>query len=368
MRFADASFIFLQQRASSTPLNPDPPKLTMTTAPGAVSRNCSLLLQIRSGFSIHFSSSSGVRREHLSHENFIAENNYALAATASPLVHKEATLRLHLTIRPTKKNCSITLNYSYYLSSAIYKWIETSSPEYSAFLHDEGFHVEGTLRRFKHFCFSQLNIPKRNVSNGRLEILSPTVEWYIAMPVEQSLQHLVVGMFEKREFFIEHEENRFVVEQVETLPDPQWRRLMKFKMLSPLTASVPKDRADGKLGADYLRPDDPRLSEVLRMNMLNKYRSLYCRSDSVGQAGQSDLQVDTEFRCTLDQKFIADQERKGKRITRKITIKEGRTDASEIIGLFCPLTLEGNPALIALAYESGLGEKGSLGFGMLEAV
>ncbi|MEK7250493.1 MAG: CRISPR-associated endoribonuclease Cas6 [Bacteroidota bacterium] len=328
----------------------------------------------------------------MSHENFIAENNYALAATASSLVRKGATLRLHLTIRPTKKNCSVTLNYSYYLSSAIYKWIETSSPEYSAFLHDEGFQIEGTIKRFKHFCFSQLQVPQRRVSNGRLHILSPTVEWYIAMPVEQSLQHLVVGMFEKREFFIEHEENRFVVEQVETLPDPQWRRLMKFKMLSPLTASVPKDRADGKLGADYLRPDDPRLSEVLRMNMLNKYRSLYCRSDwqsdrkqkvsfihaqaqqketfsgAVGQAGQSVLQVDTEFRCTLDQKFIADQERKGKRITRKITIKEGRTDASEIIGLFCPLTLEGNPALIALAYESGLGEKGSLGFGMLEAV
>jgi CRISPR-associated protein, Cas6 family len=34
----------------------------------------------------------------------------------------------------------------------------------------------------------------------------------------------------------------------------------------------------------------------------------------------------------------------------------------------CPLTIEGNPDLIKLAYESGLGEKNSLGFGMIEVV
>lgn len=32
----------------------------------------------------------------------------------------------------------------------------------------------------------------------------------------------------------------------------------------------------------------------------------------------------------------------------------------------CPITIEGNPELIKLAYESGLGEKNSMGFGMLE--
>jgi CRISPR-associated endoribonuclease Cas6 len=32
------------------------------------------------------------------------------------------------------------------------------------------------------------------------------------------------------------------------------------------------------------------------------------------------------------------------------------------------LTIEGNPELIKLAYDSGLGEKGSMGFGMLEAL
>jgi len=61
---------------------------------------------------------------------------------------------------------------------------------------------------------------------------------------------------------------------------------------------------------------------------------------------------------------IERQNAKGRR--QKITVKEGRTDASEVIGFMCPLAIEGNPALIALAYESGLGEKNSLGFGMMD--
>ena len=275
-------------------------------------------------------------------------------------------MRLRLTLRPAHRDCTVSLNYAYYLSAAIYRWIEASSPEYAKFLHDEGFHVNGSLKRFKHFCFSRLNVPNRRITDGRLQILSPTVDWYIGMPIEQSLQHLVVGMFEKREFYIEREENTFVIEQVETLPDPAWKSVMKFRMLSPLTVSVPEEKnaclsgRQGKLIPHYLKADDPRLCDALRSNILNKYRALYCRSSSL-----LDLQADTTFYCTLDEKFIASRGGPEK-ISKLITIKQGREDETKVRGFMCPLTIEGNPALIALAYESGLGEKNSLGFGMLE--
>ena len=288
-------------------------------------------------------------------------------------------MRLHLTIRSVRGGSSIPLSYSYYLSTALYRWIEQSSPEYSAFLHDHGFPLDGTLRRFKHFCFSQLDVPKRRITNGRLQILSPTINWYIGMPVEETLQHLVVGMFESREFYIEREENEFVVEQVETMPEPEWKSPMRFRMISPLTVSVPEER-NGRLIPHYLQADDARLSDALRRNIVNKYRSL-CRSEwparRNGSAGehsdhtitsdyQSDLQ-DTEFRCTLDEKFITDRGGPEK-ISKLITIKQGRPDETKVRGFMCPLTIEGNPELIKFAYESGLGEKGSLGFGMLEVI
>ena len=263
-------------------------------------------------------------------------------------------MRLHLLLHPQRKHTAIPFNYIYSLSSAIYRWIEDSSPAYSSFLHNKGFSIEGTIKKFRHFCFSQLNIPRRKIFNGSIIILTPTVDWYISMPVEESVQHLVTGIFERQEFFIGDEENRFVVEQVETLPDPPWERIMKFRMLSPVTVSIPEDR-NGKFMPHYLQPDDPHLNEALRTNILNKYLSLYNHPPS-----------NTDFRCTLDQKFISDRGGITK-ITKLITIKEGRQDETKVRGFMCPLTIEGNPELIKLAYESGLGEKGSMGFGMIES-
>lgn len=291
-------------------------------------------------------------------------------------------MRLHLILRSLNQSCSINLNYQYYLSAALYRWIENSSPSYARFLHQTGFSPEGLARRFKHFCFSQLLVAQRTIRNGHLIIHSPAVDWYVDMPVEATLQHLVVGIFEKQELYIEREENRFFVESVETLPEPDWTRRMKFRMLSPLTVSVPEDEASfqpeskvsfipgverrrrkpssilpqRRIIPHYLRPNDTRLSEALRANILNKHASLF--------ASEPD---DKEFCCTLDEKFIT-QRGGPDRISKLITIKEGHPDETRVRGFMCPLTIEGNPQLIKLAYESGLGEKGSLGFGMIEIV
>jgi CRISPR-associated endoribonuclease Cas6 len=288
-------------------------------------------------------------------------------------------MRLRLTIRPLQKPCSITLNYNYYLSSAIYRWIEASSPEYSALLHERGFQPEGMMRRFKHFCFSQLMVEKRQVREGRLHILSPIITWYVGMPVEESLQHFVFGLFEKQHFFIELPDIRFAVEQVEALPEPVWTSPMRFRMLSPVTVSVPIDRTsvspDGrtKLSAQYLLPDDPHLSEALRNNIINKYNSL-CDSGSQSEPQDSrrsnnpgDGSGDSSymFSCRFDEKFITDRGGPGK-ITKLITIRERQEGETKVRGFMCPLTIEGDVRLIRLAYESGLGEKNSMGFGMIE--
>ncbi|MBI4810669.1 MAG: CRISPR-associated endoribonuclease Cas6, partial [Ignavibacteriales bacterium] len=182
-------------------------------------------------------------------------------------------MRLKLTVRPKLRNSLIPLSYNYFLSSAVYRWIEQSSPTYSKFLHEQGFAVEGTTKRFKHFCFSNLIIPQRKITDSQLQILSSQIEWYIGMPVEETLKHLVVGIFEKQEFFIEKEENIFTVEQVEALPEPEFGRTMKFRLISPMTISVPEER-NGKILPHYLRPDDSRISEMLRKNILNKFISL----------------------------------------------------------------------------------------------
>ncbi|MER3523977.1 MAG: hypothetical protein C4326_07890 [Ignavibacteria bacterium] len=53
-------------------------------------------------------------------------------------------------------------------------------------------------------------------------------------------------------------------------------------------------------------------------------------------------------------------------VSKLITIQQGHDDETKVRGFMCPLMIKGNPELIRLAYESGLGEKGSLGFGFIE--
>jgi len=262
-------------------------------------------------------------------------------------------MRLRLTIRPSHAQTSIPLSYEYYLSAAIYQWIELSSPEFSDFLHNKGYSTETLKRSFKHFCFSQLFIEHACVVGEEIHINGGNILWYIGMPIEESLQHLVAGLFEWRECFIGREENKFSIEQVETLPDPIWTQRMKFRTLSPVTVSVPEER-NGKLTPRYLKADDPQLSESLRLNVLHRYESLY-----------GELPSDTEFCCTTDAEYIA---RRGgaDRVSKLVTIKKGLPEETKVRGFRCPVTLEGSVELIKLSYDSGLGEKGSMGFGMLE--
>jgi CRISPR-associated endoribonuclease Cas6 len=264
-------------------------------------------------------------------------------------------MRLRLTIRPSHAQTSIPLSYEYYLSAAIYCWIELSSPEFSHFLHSTGYSTEKLKRSFKHFCFSQLFIEHSRVVGEEIHVNGGNILWYIGMPIEESLQHLVAGLFERREFFIGREENKFTVEQIETLPDPVWAQRMKFKTLSPITVSVPEER-NGKLTPRYLKADDPNLSDALRANVLHRFDSLYGK-----------VPEDAEFRCVPDAEYIT---RRGgaDRVSKLVTIKKRLPDETKVRGFRCPVTLSGNPELIKLAYESGLGEKGSMGFGMMEVV
>jgi CRISPR-associated endoribonuclease Cas6 len=59
--------------------------------------------------------------------------------------------------------------------------------------------------------------------------------------------------------------------------------------------------------------------------------------------------------------------KQGKRLSKKVTINKDINNSVDIIGIFCPYTVEGDVELIELGYECGFGEKNSMGFGMVKA-
>ena len=83
--------------------------------------------------------------------------------------------------------------------------------------------------------------------------------------------------------------------------------------------------------------------------------------------GKSAVDMNVEF--IPDMNYIRRREQSGKRLTKKITIKEGdEARSTDLIAFEMPFLLRGDSALMEIAYEAGIGEKNSLGFGMIEVV
>jgi CRISPR-associated endoribonuclease Cas6 len=123
---------------------------------------------------------------------------------------------------------------------------------------------------------------------------------------------------------------------------------MRGKCLSPITASTVRDSEAGRR-IHYYPPDDAELSEALRKNLLEKYEIIH------GQPPP-----DNRFQFRL--------ETTDKPKSRLITIKEGTPAATQIKAFESYFTLEGSAELMQTAWECGLGEHNSQGFGMIEVV
>ncbi|MDQ7065013.1 MAG: CRISPR-associated endoribonuclease Cas6 [candidate division KSB1 bacterium] len=262
-------------------------------------------------------------------------------------------MRLQLSLIPLNPKTAVPINYNYPLSAAIYKIIGRAAPDYAQWLHDHGY-VGPTERRMKLFTFSRLNIPKVRMEHGTL-IAGDDRPWLlqIASPMEDEfVQNFVLGLFESQKLEIggPRAVGRFLIESVEALPMPVFREEMRGKTLSPIVASTMRDY-QGKLQPYYYRPTDAELPEAIRKNLLSKYEIVFGKACSVPEI---QVQFDMDY-----------YHRKQGKVTRLWRIKEGTPEETRVKSFEMPFKIRGNPELMRIAWECGLGDKNSLGFGMV---
>jgi CRISPR-associated endoribonuclease Cas6 len=181
--------------------------------------------------------------------------------------------------------------------------------------------------------------------------------------LEDFVQNFVVGLFQHQQVAIASKDavGRFQVEMVETLPAPNFVERaklsssvsVKFRCLSPIVVSTMEEYG-GKLSVHYVRPDDERLAEAIRQNLIQKFATVEGKRPD-----------DDKLEFTLDKGYI---DRRGgyDRITKLIAIKEGQEEETQVKCFVAPFELAGSAELIECAYECGVGEKNSMGFGMVE--
>ncbi len=292
-------------------------------------------------------------------------------------------MRIRLTLKPADKKAVLPINYNYYLTSLIYKFIFSSSRDYSSFLHNKGYRIGESKKGFKLFTYSMLNGKKYSVKGDKIIFENAEVAWEISSPVDVFLQHLITGAFTQGQLINIGNENRgedmgakFLIERVETAKKPDFKETMRFTCLSPVTVSriYEKNRegttaiagnnlATGllnendddifsdntELGCHYIRPWEEGFSEAIERNLIKKYRLVHGKDIKSG-----------DFEILVDKNYM--NKRRGK-ITKKISFKN-----TEIVGFLAPFEVRGNPALIEIGYEAGFGEKGSIGCGCVKVV
>lgn len=263
-------------------------------------------------------------------------------------------MRITLTLFSLKQQGILPVNYNYFLTSLIYKIIQNSSEDYSRFLHDEGYRLGESKKGFKLFTYSMLRGERFKVTGDKVIFSKGRIRWQISSPLDIFLQHLITGVFaegQKIEIGPEDSKMSLIIERVETLPRPEFKETMYFTCLSPITVSTCLNRSNGLNGLNchYLRPWEEGFSEAIKNNLIKKYKLIYGK----------DI-WDSGFKITVDTEYM---NRKNGRITKNINFK-----GTNIIGFMAPFEVTGKPELIEIGYETGFGEKGSMGFGMVKSV
>ena len=134
------------------------------------------------------------------------------------------------------------------------------------------------------------------------------------------------------------------MEKIELLPPPKFESEIKFKTISPIIVRTKKE-IDGKLKTWDLNPSDSMFFSNIEKNLVKKYNKFYDKEITI-----EDIKISSEMKLVK---------------RKRIAIEKG--DIKTYNRAFMrDIAMEGDKDLIKFGYNCGLGEKNSLGFGMMD--
>ncbi len=263
-------------------------------------------------------------------------------------------MRLEVSLTPFSSVYYLPYNYNYQLSSAIYNIYRNASPEFSAWLHDKGWR-DDTGKPLKLFNFSKLFFDTVQAEQSLLKC-GGMAKFIFSSPIDNSIiMHFVSGMMEQNTFNIELSNliAKFKIKDIKILKEPTFANgEQNFIMLNPMVASR-SEINNGLHREHYIRPNEPELFDAVKHNLMRKYSIIH---------GES---YDGDFYFRLDEEYIR---RKGgaDKISKLVSLRENSKSETRVKAFMCPLKIKAMPKMISVAYNCGIGQKNSMGFGMLE--
>jgi CRISPR-associated endoribonuclease Cas6 len=235
----------------------------------------------------------------------------------------------------SEKNLKLPISYNEIIQGFIYRHL---NKVLSDFLHNHGFTYE--KRRFKLFTFSRL-MGKMRIKDNTFEI-TPPFKLIVSSPYEEILRNLAENLIKPSETKIGH--NTVYIESINVHFMPRISEEVKIKMLSPVTIYSTFKEADGRKKTYYYNPFKKKFSQLIKENILKKYSAIYKKKPD-------------------SEDFIIEPIRVSKKDEKIVKYKD-----FIIKGWMGIYNIKGNPELIKLAYDAGIGNKNSQGFGCFEII
>ena len=243
-------------------------------------------------------------------------------------------MRVKITYESLDGRIILPKHYNYILQALIYQIL---SPNLATKLHKEGFPYE--KRKFKLFTFSRI-LEKGTLSRDETKLIfNEKITFLFSSPVEDIVGNLAERSFKEREFMLG--KNKVFISQVEIITIPRIENKMLIRALSPITTYSTLTKEDGQKVAHYYKPFDKEFSKLIEENAKKKYKLIYGKDPE-------------NLRLSINPIKFSIKE------NLKVVIFKG-TPIEGYTGIY---ELEGDPELIYVTYEAGLGSKNSEGFGM----
>ena len=230
------------------------------------------------------------------------------------------------------------IQYNHLLQGFVYNNI--SDHDYRSFLNEEGYILNN--RRFKLFTFSRLEGQFKVERERKLIQFYPPFRLVISSAIEQFITDLAQTLISAE--FLSLGKNVVEVSSITVVKDPQFTDRLQVKMISPMVAYSTENR-DGRNFYRYYSPWEPRFSELVRENLKRKYLLIHGRQPEP------------------EHFMIYPNGNREQDFYRIIKFKGNPIKAWA--GIYW---LVGNPELIKVAYDTGLGSKNSQGLGCFEVV
>lgn len=243
-------------------------------------------------------------------------------------------MRCNVTLQNQSGGVLFPFNYNHILTSVIYNNLLVAGIDLD--FHDS--------KDFKFFTFSNIIFSKFEVTKNGINSIDGTINFQISSPDSKLLRKIIDGFIKNNQITING--NDFTMTNIVMLKEPKFTNKMEFRTMSPIVVNSYK-QINGELRNWDLSPDDENFFHFIERNLIKKYNQFFNE-----ELSEDSIKVSSNMENVKK---------------KRIMVKRNRLQQHYVCYMM-DITLEGDPKVIKFAYDCGLSNKNSIGFGMIKVI